>query len=71
MKVKCPYCGREIEVNFEDDLEESIWNFDGKTALIEMYPYCKECEEYFEVYAKYSLTPIPNEIQTYEIIKKR
>ncbi len=43
--IKCPRCNKEIEMNFGNDIEATMWNFDGTSADIEMYAYCKDCEE--------------------------
>lgn len=47
--VKCPNCGKEIIISYEDDIEAIMWNFDGNSAKIEMYLYCENCEESFKV----------------------
>ena len=44
MKVICPYCNEEIELDFESDIEATLWNFDGESGDIEVTPYCENCE---------------------------
>jgi DNA-directed RNA polymerase subunit RPC12/RpoP len=43
--IKCAKCNKELEINFEADIEATMWNFDGKSAMIDMYVYCEDCEE--------------------------
>ena len=44
MKVICPYCNEEMEIDFESDIEATLWNFDGESGDIEITPYCENCE---------------------------
>ena len=44
MKVICPYCNKEIELDFEGDIEATLWNFYGNSGDIEVTPYCEDCE---------------------------
>ena len=44
MKIVCPYCNEEIEVDFEKDIEATLWNFDGERGDIEITPYCENCK---------------------------
>lgn len=56
--IKCPYCGAEITIDFESDIEATMWNFCGNSADIEMILYCEECEETCLVSQRYDMTPI-------------
>lgn len=43
--IKCTKCNKEIEINFGSDIEATMWNFNGKSAKIEMFVYCEHCEK--------------------------
>jgi hypothetical protein len=58
MKIKCPYCGADIEIDYESDIEATMWNFDGKEADIEMNLYCEKCEECCMASVHYTMQPI-------------
>ena len=54
--VKCTRCNKEIKITFGEDIEATMWNFNGKSADIEMYVYC-------ENYKKSTLVLVPAIIQ--------
>lgn len=56
--IKCPNCGAEIALDYEDDIEATMWNFYGDCADVEMLLYCEECEETCLVIQRYNMTPI-------------
>jgi hypothetical protein len=58
MTIKCPYCGTDIEIDYEADIEASMWNFDGKEADIEMNLYCESCEECCMASIHYEMQPV-------------
>ena len=43
--IKCPKCNKEIKINYGEDIDATIWNFNGVSAEIEMYTYCENCKE--------------------------
>lgn len=43
--IKCLKCNKEMEIDFGNDIDATMWNFNGKSADIEMFVYCKDCEE--------------------------
>ena len=47
--AKCPNCGKEIIIDYGNDIEATMWNFDGDSAEIEMYVYCENCNESFKI----------------------
>lgn len=56
MIIKCPYCGHEKQIDYDEDIEAKIWNFNGVKADITMVLYCDHCEEVFEAEIQYKLT---------------
>lgn len=46
--IKCPFCGAEVTPNYEND-QVDVWNFDGNSADVEIYLFCRECEENFRI----------------------
>lgn len=56
--IKCPNCGAEIVIDYESDIEASMWNFYGNSADIEMILYCDKCEETCFVAQHYNMTPV-------------
>ena len=55
MKVKCPNCGKEIIIDYEGDLEATIWNLDGESSDVEMLLYCENCDEFCKVEIHYKM----------------
>ena len=47
MKIVCPYCDKEIEVDFDGDIDATLWNYYGDSGDIEMNIYCEDCEKGF------------------------
>lgn len=43
--IKCSNCNKEVKIDFGNDIEATMWNFDGTSADIEMYVYCEDCEK--------------------------
>jgi Fe2+ or Zn2+ uptake regulation protein len=58
MIIKCPHCGADIEIDYESDLEATMWNFDGKEADIEMNLYCENCEKCCMASVHYEMQPV-------------
>ena len=55
--IKCPYCGKAIEINGADNIEAKIWNFDGESSDVEMVLYCENCEELCDVEIHFNMIP--------------
>jgi transcription elongation factor Elf1 len=47
--IKCPYCGKEKVIDFDGDLEATMYNFCGNCADIIISVYCDDCEEGFRI----------------------
>lgn len=45
MIIKCPHCGADIEIDYDSDIEATMWNFHGNEADVEMSLYCENCEK--------------------------
>ena len=58
MKIKCPYCGADINIDYESDIEATMWNFYGNEADIEMNLYCENCEECCMASVHYEMQPV-------------
>lgn len=59
--IKCPNCGKEIVIDYESDIEATMWNFYGNSSDVEMVLYCENCEELCDVEIHYNM--IPTEIK--------
>ena len=58
MVIKCPYCNADIEIDYESDLEATMWNFHGNQADVEMNLYCENCEEVCLASVHYEMRPV-------------
>ena len=56
--VKCPNCGAEIVIDYENDIESAMWNFYGNSADIETILYCDKCKKTCLVIQHYDITPV-------------
>ena len=58
MVIKCPHCGADIKIDYESDIEATMWNFHGNEAVVEMNLYCDNCEECCMASVHYKMQPV-------------
>ncbi len=58
MIIKCPHCGADIALDFDSDIEATMWNFHGNEADVEMILCCENCEECCMASVRYAMQPI-------------
>lgn len=58
MMIKCPNCGKEIDLAQQDDMEPTLWNFDGSSGEVEVVLYCEDCDEVFKAEIGYNMWKI-------------
>lgn len=66
MIIKCPHCGADIKLDYESDIEATMWNFCGNSADVEMNLYCEECEECCMASVHYEMQPVGD----YKVFKR-
>jgi hypothetical protein len=55
--IKCPNCGKEIDLARQGDMEPTLWNFNGSSGEVEVALYCEDCEEVFKAEIRYNMVP--------------
>lgn len=60
--IKCPYCGADVEIDYNSDIEATLWNFHGNEGDVEMSIYCEDCEEIFVAVVHYEMRPVSSKV---------